>query len=205
MKRNALIAAVALAASAIVAVPAYRATVGRARRSQVQRNLRFYATPALPPLSLDSKTASILAGAGRVETFRLADYHEHLGRPPEEFKAMETRKFGKMGTFTIVRVGAPRDREFSLGIARALGQASVGMAGSMCFDPGVGFRSWRGRESVDVAICFNCSGIEITTRDASRKVIKSQRADLGQSRSALWALSGQAFPDDKRFQQSAQA
>ena len=152
-------------------------------------------------LTLDAATRSILAKADRVETFRLADFHEGEDRTPEENAILSDPHVKMLDNYTVLRVGKPQGRAFAAQIGQALSQVNdpnrSGIAS--CFDPGVGFRVWRGQAHVDICVCFYCSGVEITTHDAGRKAAQPVSAGLGQSRAALLALSRAAFPEDKKL------
>lgn len=58
------------------------------KRAVLERHRQMPAQHAMPanskPLVLDVATQTILAGANRVETYRLADFHEGENRTPEE-------------------------------------------------------------------------------------------------------------------------
>jgi len=155
------------------------------------------------PLILDATTKAILAGADRVETFRLADFHEREDRTPAEEEALSSGHLRTLDDHVILRTGAPQGKAFATALRAALSQAPspVGADGLMslvpsCFDPGVGFRVWKGAAHVDLCVCFYCSGVEIVTKDAKHKIISQQIVTLGRSRAAFLALSRQAFPQD---------
>jgi hypothetical protein len=62
-----------------------------------------------------------------------------------------------------------------------------------CFEPGVGFRIWNGKESVDMTVCFICE----------RFLLGEAPGDFGGSPGIfgqLAKLAKEAFPDDKEIQ-----
>jgi len=151
------------------------------------------------PLVLDAATKAVLAGADRVETFRLADFHEGMSRTPAEQEALSGGHLGTLDDYTVLRAGAPQGRAFAADLSRAVSTLKSPSFMSQCFDPGVGFRVWKGQAHTDLCVCFYCSGIEIITKDARHKEVFHQRAELGTSRAAFLALARQAFPQDARL------
>ncbi len=155
------------------------------------------------PLVLNATTTAILAGADRVETFRLADFHEGEEYTPAERAALDGGHMGSLDDHMILRTGAPQGKAFATALHAALSQtpSPIGADGLMtlipsCFDPGVGFRVWRGAAHVDLCVCFYCSGVEIVAKDAKHKTVSQQTVTLGRSRAAFLALSRRAFPQD---------
>ncbi len=153
------------------------------------RNARPFPTG---PLVLDATTKTILTGADRVETFRLAggDYDEAPDR---------IRDLGTLDDHTILHIGALQGKAFAADLSAALASSESPSFMSQCFDPGVGFRVWKGQAHTDLCVCFLCSGVEIITKDARHKEVFHQRADLGKSRTAFLALARQAFPQDAQI------
>ena len=152
-------------------------------------------------LNLDAQTTAIFEGATRVETFRLADFHDTEDRPKAESETIDKKKFGKLNSSIITRVGAAQNKNFATQLMQALSRAEKSSDDDMpsCFDPGVAFRVWHGKESVTVVICFNCSGLQLATRDADGQLGQTAFSKLGNARPQLLQLSQQAFPDDKRL------
>ena len=153
-----------------------------------------------PTLQVDPLTQSVLAGADRVETFRLADFHEHP-QTKAEFALLDKGGLGSLDDHTIIRIGKTQDAAFARRLLHALSIANDPAHSFMpsCFDPGVGFRAWTGKAHTDIVICFYCSGVEIQSKDASGKPGAKTHVDLGAARPALLALSREAFPDDTRL------
>lgn len=148
------------------------------------------------PLVLDAATKAILAGADRVETFRLADFHEGEDRTPAEEEALSGGHLGSLDDYTILRAGAPQGKAFATELGKALSTVETPSLMSQCFDPGVGFRIWKGQAHTDLCVCFYCSGVEIVTKDAKHKEIYHHQTVLSGSRAAFLALATQAFPQD---------
>lgn len=155
------------------------------------------------PLILDATTEAILAGADRVETFRLDDFHEAEGRSEVGIEFLERHRQGTLDDHMILRTGAPQGKAFATALRAALSKtpSPIGKDGLMslipsCFDPGVGFRVWKGAAHVDLCVCFYCSGVEIVTKDAKHKIVSQQTVTLGRSRAVFLALSRRAFPQD---------
>ena len=152
-----------------------------------------------PLLVLDAMTKSILAGADRVETFRLVEDADSDPTPAQlaEIQAATTGPHVKtLDDYTVLRTGPPQGKAFAEALQGALAQAEAEQDGAQCFSPGVGFRVWKGLAHVDLCVCFHCSGVEITTTNAGHKAAQPLRYNLGRSRAAFLALSRQAFPQD---------
>ena len=97
----------------------------------------------------------------------------------------------------VLRVAPPQGQAFAATLRSALAQAGAEENGVMCFDPGVGYRVWKGQSHTDICVCFYCEAVEIITKDARHKILHQSRTDMGHARAAFLALSRQAFPQDK--------
>ena len=169
-----------------------RAALWREHRLREQlRDARPFPTG---PLVLDAATKAILAGADRVETFRLVDFHEEENSTAAERDVVSGDHVATLDDHLIVRTGAPQGKAFAADLSRAVSTLKSPSFMSQCFDPGVGFRVWKGQAHTDLCVCFYCSGIEIITKDARHKEVFHQRAELGTSRAAFLARARQAFP-----------
>jgi hypothetical protein len=153
------------------------------------------------PLVLDATTKAILAGADRVETFRLAggDFDEAVNNAPAGQKETATRPIATLDDYTVLRKGASHDKIVAADLNAALAQSKHLSMMTQCFDPIVGFRVWKGQAHTDLCVCFLCSGVEIVTENTRHKEVFHQRAELGESRPAFLALARQAFPQDKKI------
>lgn len=192
MKRPVIFLAAALLFLAAVGYGPARVAWERHARAQARQARVFGGTPFIP----NAATRGILSGADRVDTFRLAEESEDRDQSPEEQAALFGPHAQSLDDYAVLCVGPPQDRAF----ANALGTALAGTkeaAMTQCFDPGVGFRVWKGQAHVDLCVCFHCAGVEVITKDAHHRVVQEGRTDLGASRGAFLALSRRAFPDDK--------
>src|SRR5271156_1276059 len=102
--------------------------------------------------SLDSRTTAILAGATKVEVFRIDPISGHM--PKSTRKEGEKRIMG----FLVIAQGKDQGKEFADKLSQILfDRATYSDQISMCFDPGVAFRVWKDDEALDVLICFKCN------------------------------------------------
>ena len=109
-------------------------------------------------------------------------------------------KYGSAQNYTLIRPVrlvntnfAPRLRD-ALRLTPDPKTTRVMIAG--CFDPGVGFRVWRGKARAEMFVCFHCQGVEIVTTDERKKEPDNFHTDIGAARKSLLALSREAFPED---------
>jgi hypothetical protein len=135
-------------------------------------------------------TADILAGAERVEVFRV----DPRGR--------ENPPALSIGEFAITATEREQGRAFAERLAGVLlkPQAHFG-PGYKCFFPGVAFRLWRGGERVDVLVCFVCQNYDLITHPVGGE---NRRSYTHAFSSGVWdellALAKEAFPDDADIQ-----
>lgn len=188
---------VILCLAVMYGVPQYQRSREAARRQRAMQQGRLIEDRT--PLVLDAKTQAILDSADRVETFRLA------GGGDEDYTKQEQAAIGGphpqyLDHYPIMDVGQVQGKAFAASLKKALSQGTGVEDDLQCFEPGVGFRVWKGASHTDMCICFYCSGIQITTPDTSPKSLRQnpyyQRIMLGEARPALLALSKQAFPQD---------
>lgn len=188
---------VALCLAAMYGVPQYQRSREAARRQQYLED----AAKNEVPLVLDARTSALLAGADRVETFRLVDNSEDQdeGQAPSP---VGTRK-QLIDDYQVLRVGPMQDKVFAATLRRAVAQVpgpigKDGMASLMpsCFEPGFAFRVWQGKSHVDICVCFHCTGIQLFTEDPRHNFSHQLTTTLGSSRAAFLALSKQAFSND---------
>src|SRR5262245_51307271 len=98
---------------------------------------------------LDRRTRDILAGADRVEGFRIDG--GDVGREPQP-----PGESGLDG-FRVIARGKEQGKEFTDRLAEILSDRKTHTSNwAMCYWPGVAFRVWKGDECVDVLICFKC-------------------------------------------------
>ncbi len=151
------------------------------------------------PLALGPETCAVLDGADRVETFHLqgGDEDENAGQQAALQKAYDSPRY--LGDYLILGDGPVQGKPFGAALHAALAQGTSAPDSAQCFMPGVGFRAWKGQAHTDVCVCFTCSGVEVTTKDAKHTLGYHSLTILGASRPALLALSRQAFPQDKQL------
>jgi hypothetical protein len=135
---------------------------------------------------LGDQLVKLLQAPTKVETYRI--------EPAGPVKANEAQ----IGGYRIKSTGKEQKEEFAKKLAVVLlDEKTLFGESKRCFLPGVAFRMWKGEESVDVIICFNCSNLRMIARDAKGKVIKEAIGAFGPQSAALVKLAREAFPDDK--------
>jgi len=148
-------------------VPQYQRSREAARR---QRGIQQeWPIAERTPLILDTKTQAILDGADRVETFRLADEDEDESRasvpaPPAQY----------FENYPVRRVGPPQGKAFAEALSKALSQASSEPNGVQCYEPGIGFRVWKGAAHRDICICFHCAALEVLPKEAVCEIVRGR-------------------------------
>ena len=192
MKRTAIIAALAVVCVAVFAYTPARVLWEHRTREQARRSMMMQTTPFVP----DPVTQSILSNPDRVETFRLDDFHEGENRTAAEYAEM-SKPHEQLENHTVMHRGLPQGAAFAAAIGVALRQTRSPGNYYSCFDPGVGYRVWKGQAHTDLCVCFYCEGIELNTQDAHHKEVTRTMISLGAARPAFLALSQQAFPQDK--------
>jgi hypothetical protein len=138
---------------------------------------------------LGDKTIAILRGATKVDVFRISP---NMAKKDEE---------KQIGGYPITATGAEQKKEFAAKLAAVLLEEKTYFGQqARCFNPGVAFRLWKDKESVDVVICFACTDLRLVSRDADGKEIKSTSGAFGPDIQPLLKLAKEAFPDDKEIQ-----
>ncbi len=193
MKRIAIIVAFVVLCVAAFSYPLVRMAMERHTREQARRSMIMQTSPFIP----DPVTQGILSNPDRVETFRLDDFHEGENRTAAEYAALSEPHAQCLEDHAILRTGQPQGAAYAAAIGTALTQTRSPGSYSSCFDPGVGYRVWKGQAHTDLCVCFYCEGIEIITKDAHHKEVTKTMVSLGAARPAFLALSRQAFPQDK--------
>jgi hypothetical protein len=135
----------------------------------------------------------ILAGATRVECFRI---------DPHGTDAGDGKPTGKhIDGYPITVTAKEQGREFAAKLAAALqDEKSIFSPQARCFFPGVGFRIWSGKESVDVIVCYMCSGLRLVARDSDGKVLGRAGGGFSGNWALFVQLAKEAFPDDAEIQ-----
>lgn len=145
---------------------------------------------------LDWLTRGVLAGATKVEAFRI-DAKNGPETSPEDRRRVEGER--RIGYWLITAQGRDQGKEFADKLAGILlDDKNYSDTFADCFEPGVAFRVWKGQESVDVVICFHCDNIYC----GPPKPVEMENASLWDSpaRARLVRLAKEAFPDDKDIQ-----
>ncbi len=149
-----------------------------------------------PQKKLGEKTVSILKGATRVETFRLIE--SPYGDPAKAGTSGD-----EIADYPISSQGQIVGREFAADLSHAVldPRTFAGMNDTTCdINPGVAFRAWRGRECVEVIVCYHCQQMLVTTKDAQGHMTHSAYTEFYLNRPAFLALAKEAFPSDKEIQ-----
>jgi hypothetical protein len=143
---------------------------------------------------LGDRTLAILNDATRVEVFRLK---------PERVAQPDGAKKGEVGGFPILSAGKTQDARFAARIASVLrdkGSYEFDRPKGCLIRPGVAFRLWKGKESVEVVLCFECDILVVIARDEDGKEAHRASKDFDPGRPALMKLAKDAFPDDREIQ-----
>ena len=137
---------------------------------------------------LGKKALAVLNGASHVEAFRI--------KPTKQEGAKK-----QVAGYPITATGKDQGKEFASELATVLKDDKTWFGVSArCFNPGVAFRVWNDKESVDVIICFGCSNFELMVRDAAGKAVHKTHGAFGPRSGPLLKLARKAFPDDKDIQ-----
>jgi hypothetical protein len=149
---------------------------------------------AEPKKGLPEAALKILSGATRVECFRIDPRTADTGEGKPGAKHIDG--------YPITATAKEQGRDFADKLTAALkDEQSYGPA-ARCFFPGVGFRAWKDKESVDVVICYMCSNFYVVAHDADGKeVARTQLAGFQGNWAAFVQLAKAAFPDDPAIQQ----
>jgi hypothetical protein len=146
--------------------------------------------PAEVKKLLDEKTVAVLAGATKVEVFRL----EAAG--PVGSQASGQRQ---LDGFAVKAQGKDQGQAFAKKLADVLlDEKTYSTTFAFCFTPGVAFRIWKGEACVDVVVCFMCQNFYCGPPTGNARE-NASFADTP-ARAALVRLAKEAFPDDKEIQ-----
>jgi hypothetical protein len=144
---------------------------------------------------LGADAIKILKGVTKVEVFRIESGRE--ARKGEK----------KIGEYPITATGKTQGKAFAGQLVKVLfdDDTYYGQE-AKCFEPGLAYRLWKGKATVEVVICFKCTNLRLTARDAKGKVLnESDETPPGgfggtTSEAALIKLAKKAFPKDKEIQ-----
>lgn len=145
---------------------------------------------------LGAEAVEVLKAPEKVECFRLeGTYSTAPKEDPEAEKAVK-----RIRGYPIAAQGKDQDAAFGGKLAAVLfDEKSYDFENSKkCLPkPGVAFRVWKGKASLDVLLCFECDLVIAATGD--KKPLEAME-DFDNARAALVALAKTAFPDDKTIQ-----
>jgi hypothetical protein len=143
---------------------------------------------------LDSRTAGIFSGATKVEVFRIDGRYD----PPNAIPVKPDDP--TVGGYTILARGKNQSSEFATKLASVLANDKTYTDWhANCFWPGVAFRAWKGRESVDVIICFKCENFYLGP-STDKQVMENASFHGSPNAGRLIRLVKEAFPDDEEVQ-----
>jgi len=127
---------------------------------------------------------SVLKGAERVEVFRL----DQSMMPPGPEDKIEKIVSG----YRAISTGKVQGKKFAARLAAVLLDEKTYSGEHKACEPtpGVAFRLWKGKQHVDVTLCFECNMLSVN----------SVGGDFDLVRPALVSLAKEAFPDDARIQ-----
>jgi hypothetical protein len=140
---------------------------------------------------LGDSAITVLQGATRVEPFRLSDERAGEGKP-------------NVGKYAVTATGKEQGEAFAKRLAAVLLDERTyrfDSAKGCIFQPGVGYRIWKGDEAaVEVVICFTCDELIVHAPKAADGSVRGAMEDFDPARPALVKLAKEAFPDDKEIQ-----
>lgn len=126
----------------------------------------------------------ILESADRVETFRT------LAERDEDAK-------DAVDGYPVVKKGPEKDAAFAKRILGLLRHEDTGPNELECrFVPHDAFRVWRGKEHVDILLCYHCEQVQVTSYPPQAPGPIRALGDFEQKAGPWFALSREAFPDD---------
>jgi hypothetical protein len=138
---------------------------------------------------LDRRTRALLAGATKVEVFRLAGRDDHPKREGER----------RVGGHLVTAQGEDQGREFAEELAAVLrDEATYADRSTTWYSPEVAFRVRKGEEAFDVVVCFHCDNFY---RGPPADQEEPNASFRGSPRRADFVrLAKKAFPDDQEIQ-----
>jgi hypothetical protein len=138
---------------------------------------------------LGEHMTAILNGATRAEAFRIAH------------KPLETPEGKHVSGYPILSAAKEQGKDFAKRISALVqDEKSLFSAQARCFSPGVAFRLWKEKESVDVVVCYMCWGLRLTARDADGKVLHQTGGGFKANYDAWVKPAKETFPEDKQIQ-----
>jgi hypothetical protein len=142
----------------------------------------------------DGRTAAFLAGATKVEVFRIDGRND----PPDPTPIKPGDP--TVGGYAILTHGKDQGREFAAKLNDLLtDDKTYTDRFATCFWPGVAFRVWKDEECVDVIICFKCSNFYLGP-PTDKRVLENATFSGSPNTGRLVRLAKEAFPDDEEVQ-----
>jgi hypothetical protein len=135
----------------------------------------------------DDVTAAFFTASTKVEVFRVDETKAPL---PGE---------GKVSGYPVIGRGSDQGAAFAVELARVLSDpATYSVYMALCFEPGVGFRVWKGKRCIDLILCFECNNCYLGA--PKEDMVGATFSISDSARSRLVRLAKVAFPDDKAIQ-----
>ena len=143
---------------------------------------------------LDSRTAGILAGATKVEVYRIDGRDD----PPDPTPIKPGDP--TVGGYAILSRGPDQGADFTRRLADILtDETTYSDRFSKCFWPGVAFRVYQGDECVDMVICFRCHNFYLGP-PSDKRVMETASFASTPAVERIVRLAKDAFPDDPEIQ-----
>jgi len=145
---------------------------------------------------LGPDTVRLLQGGDRVEVFRLTG--EAFEKPP-------ATNGENIDEWKIKQNGKTQGPLFARELANTILNETNSFAGSgaaikgCLWTPGVAFRSWHGKESATIIVCFDCDSLLIEYGGVDGKGHGRVGMDFDGNREAFARLAQRAFPLDDAF------
>jgi hypothetical protein len=138
---------------------------------------------------LGERMTAILNGATKAEAFRIAD------------KPLEKPEGQHVSGYPVLSAAKEQGKDFAKRLSALVqDEKSLFSAQARCFSPGVAFRLWKDKESVDVVVCYMCWGLRLTARDADGEVLHQTGGGFKANYNAWVKLAKEAFPEDQQIQ-----
>src|SRR5262249_26637422 len=107
------------------------------------------------------------------------------------------------GGYKVPATGKEQDGKFAAratGLILDAGNFELEMAKGCKFEPGVGLRFWKGKESAELLFCFKCTELKVVAPDPKGQGVQIPYAVFGPGRAKLVRLVKDALPADEVFQ-----
>jgi hypothetical protein len=146
---------------------------------------------------LDGRTEDILRHATKVQAFRIDSKEGSTGG--EAKGGAKVGGFRRVGGFRVLARGKDQHPKLAAELADILADGrTYSDEWVMCFWPAVAFRVWKGKEVVEVLICFECDNLYCgPPRDRAEENVSFFRSPR---RADLVRLAKRALPDDPDIQ-----